>query len=87
MLGNSFDILKDVVGVMVLLVIFLETSRNLLCCKQQLLFVGDLAGAVFIKDFLIQCDDSVVGAESTHILHRRGCRRGQKLVVDSVSDR
>lgn len=49
--------------------------------------MGDLAGAVFIADFLIQCDDSVVGAESSHILHRRSCRRGQKLVLDSVSDR
>lgn len=47
----------------------------------------DLAGDIFIKDFVIQCDDSVVGAKSTHILHRRSCRKGQKLVLDSVSDR
>lgn len=67
---------------MVSFVISLETSRNLLCCEQQLLFVEALTGAMFTKYFLIPCDNSVVGAASSPILRRRVCRKGQKLVLD-----
>lgn len=72
---------------MVLFVISLETSRNLSGRKQQLLFVEDLTGAMFINYFYIWCDNSLVGAESTPSLHRRICQKGQKLVLDYMSDR